>query len=140
MKSVHIRSFSGPYFPAFRRNMEWSEYLFVCSPNAGKYGPEKLQGQCSYFISHKTIFYPRTYSKKLNNVEQENLVFSLQLLISCQRSYFIPSEDTRKPDFLVFSGGTECEHWPEVGYYSQNNTIQEIQNICNLFVLITFHL
>ena len=80
MKSVHIRSFSDPYFTAFRRNMEWSEYLSVCSPNAGKYGPEKLQGQSSYFISHKTIFYPRTYSKKLNNVEQENLVFSLQLL------------------------------------------------------------
>ena len=28
MKSVRIRSFSGPYFPVF-------------SPNAGKYGPEK---------------------------------------------------------------------------------------------------
>ena len=34
VKSVHIRSFSGPYFPAFRLNTEryW---------NARKYGPEK---------------------------------------------------------------------------------------------------
>ena len=33
MKSVRIRSYSGPYFPAFGLNT-------VFSPNAGKYGPE----------------------------------------------------------------------------------------------------
>ena len=30
---------SGPYFPAFRLNME-RYYLSVLNPNAGKYGPE----------------------------------------------------------------------------------------------------
>ena len=34
-KSVRIRSYSGPYFPAFGL-----DYLSVFSPNAGKYGPE----------------------------------------------------------------------------------------------------
>ena len=37
VKSVLIRSFSGPYFPPLRLNTE------RLSPNAGKYGPEKLQ-------------------------------------------------------------------------------------------------
>ena len=35
VKSVYIRSYSGPYFPAFGLNK-----LSVFSPNAGKYGPE----------------------------------------------------------------------------------------------------
>ena len=39
VKSAQIRSFSGPYFPLFRLNMEI--YIFVFSPNTGKYGPEK---------------------------------------------------------------------------------------------------
>ena len=52
IKSVHIRSFSGPHFPAFELNTEIygvslsirdMEYLSVFSLNAGKYGPEKLQ-------------------------------------------------------------------------------------------------
>ena len=38
MKSVHIRSFSGPYFPAFVD----TPYLSLLSPNAGKHGPGKL--------------------------------------------------------------------------------------------------
>ena len=41
MESVHIRSFSGQYFPAFGLNTDLSPYLSVFSPNAGKYGPEK---------------------------------------------------------------------------------------------------
>ena len=40
VKSVRIRSFPGPNFPAFGLN---TPYLSVFSPNAGKYGPEKLQ-------------------------------------------------------------------------------------------------
>ena len=40
VKSLHIPSFSGPYFPAFGLN---TEYLSAFSPNAGKYGPEKLR-------------------------------------------------------------------------------------------------
>ena len=38
VKSAKIRSFSGPYFPAFGLN---TERYSVFSPNAGKYGPEK---------------------------------------------------------------------------------------------------
>ena len=41
VKSVHIRSFSGPYFPAFGLITKRCEYLSVFSPNAGKYAPEK---------------------------------------------------------------------------------------------------
>ena len=37
VKSVHIRSYSGPHFPAFVLN---TVYLSVFSPNAGKFGPE----------------------------------------------------------------------------------------------------
>ena len=37
VKSVPIRSHSGPHFPAFGLN---TEYLSVFSPNAGKYGPD----------------------------------------------------------------------------------------------------
>ena len=44
VKSVHIRSHSGPYFFAFGLKTERSlAYLSVFSPNAGKYGPECLR-------------------------------------------------------------------------------------------------
>ena len=42
-KSGRILSFSGPYFPAFVLNKEDALYLSVFSPNAGKYGLEKLR-------------------------------------------------------------------------------------------------
>ena len=39
VKSVRIRSFSGPYFPAFGLNTKrYSLSLHIFSPNAGKYG------------------------------------------------------------------------------------------------------
>ena len=41
VKSVHIRSFYGPIFPAFGLNTKFMEYLFVFSPNARKHEPEK---------------------------------------------------------------------------------------------------
>ena len=42
VKSVQIRSFSGPYFPVFGLNTEIYGYeISVFSPNTGKYGPEK---------------------------------------------------------------------------------------------------
>ena len=40
VKGACIQSFPGPYFPAFELN---TERYVVDSPNAGKYGPEKLQ-------------------------------------------------------------------------------------------------
>ena len=42
VKTVRVRSFSSSYFPAFGLNTE-RHYLSVFSPNAGKYGPEKLR-------------------------------------------------------------------------------------------------
>ena len=44
MERVRNWSFSGPYFPAFELNTErYFVYLPVFTPNAGKYGPEKLR-------------------------------------------------------------------------------------------------
>ena len=47
VKNFGTRSFSGPYFPAFGLNLDWiqrdTEYLFVFSPNAGKYWPENSE-------------------------------------------------------------------------------------------------
>ena len=43
VKSVGIRSFSGPYFPALGLNTEIYAQISVFRRNAGKYGPEKLQ-------------------------------------------------------------------------------------------------
>ena len=47
IKNVHIRNYSGPYFPAFRLNTALRSissislaYFSIFSPNAGKYGPE----------------------------------------------------------------------------------------------------
>ena len=37
VNSVRIRTYSGPYFPAFGLN---TPYLSIFSPNAGKYGPD----------------------------------------------------------------------------------------------------
>ena len=38
VKSIRISKLSGPYFPTFGMNTE-----IYFSPNAGKYGPEKLR-------------------------------------------------------------------------------------------------
>ena len=45
VKSARIRSFSGPFLPAFGRNTERYDmkYLSVFSPNARKYGPENSE-------------------------------------------------------------------------------------------------
>ena len=43
VKSVRIRNFSGPYFPAFGLNTKRYSVFSVSSPNAGKYGPTKLR-------------------------------------------------------------------------------------------------
>ena len=40
VKSVLIRSYSGPHFPVLGLN---TEYLSLFSPNAGKCGPEQLR-------------------------------------------------------------------------------------------------
>ena len=43
VKWVHIRSFSGPYFPVFRLNTKGYSYHSVFGQNAKKYRPGKLQ-------------------------------------------------------------------------------------------------
>ena len=43
LKSVRILSFSGPYFPTFGLKTERYGVSLLFSPNAGKYGPEKLR-------------------------------------------------------------------------------------------------
>ena len=43
MKSVHIRSFYGPYFPAFRLNIERYGVFLRIQSKYFKYGPEILQ-------------------------------------------------------------------------------------------------
>ena len=62
VKRVRIRSFSGPYFPAFGLNTDRYSDLSVVSPNTGKYGPENFrtrkfftQCQC-YWESIQTFF------------------------------------------------------------------------------------
>ena len=56
--SVHIRSFSGPFFPAFGLNMGDTPYLSEFSTNEGKYGPEKLQMRTlfSYWYSWMLVW------------------------------------------------------------------------------------
>ena len=86
MKSVRIRSFSGPYFPAFRLNTERYPYLSVFSLNAGKYGPQKLRIQtfftqwCSENVFHhltitilnkcKSLIFPSVKGKGSKNKKQ----------------------------------------------------------------------
>ena len=47
VKSVQMQSFSFPYFPVFGLNTDIysvnTQYISLFSPNAGKYGPEKLR-------------------------------------------------------------------------------------------------
>ena len=57
VESVCIRSFSGPYSPAFGLN---TPYLSVFSPNVGKCGPENLFTQWSF-----CKFQPLTYFRPM---------------------------------------------------------------------------
>ena len=55
--------FSGPYFPAFGLN---TPYLSTFSPNAGKYGPEKLQIRTlstQWFLPNVLLLYPPSITK-----------------------------------------------------------------------------
>ena len=61
VKGLRIRSSFDPYFPAFGLKTDRygdTEYLSVFNPNAGKYGPEKLQirtlfTQCTSYSRRK---------------------------------------------------------------------------------------
>ena len=57
MKSVRIQSFSGLYLPACGLNKErYVEVLSVFSPNAGKYGPEKLRITRHAILRNRGVF------------------------------------------------------------------------------------
>ena len=48
--------FSGPYFPTFVLKRRDMEYLFVFSPNAGKYGPEKTPYLDTFHLVHGKLY------------------------------------------------------------------------------------
>ena len=80
MKSVRIRSFSDPRFPAFGLNM----YVFLFSPNSGKCGPEELR--------IRTLFtqcnFDAVSASNLNAIRKRNInrLFISQLNINFLRN------------------------------------------------------
>ena len=72
VKSVRIRSFSDPYFPAFGLNTGRSEYLSVFSPNAGKHKPEKLQIQTFFTQSEFLMILSSGYNSAFKKDIYEN--------------------------------------------------------------------
>ena len=66
MKSVQIRSFSGPYSP----------YLSIFSPNVGKYGPEKTQ----YLDTFHAVTYMQYDWSKREKCLKIFLVFSTTII------------------------------------------------------------
>ena len=75
-KIVSIRSFSGLYFPASGLSPD----LSVFTPNAAKYGPEKLRirtlsTQWNWVFSYKvSIFYPPANHSSSNPIFKRNIV------------------------------------------------------------------
>ena len=65
MKCIHIWSFSGAYFPAFGLNT--FPYLFLFSPNAEKYGPEKLGIRTLFMQCSGMKWVKRLLNYKLSN-------------------------------------------------------------------------
>ena len=63
VKSVRIRSSSGPYFSAFGLNKDRYSYLSIFNPNAGKYGPEKLR--IKHFLLNVTFEHKNPWGKDL---------------------------------------------------------------------------
>ena len=85
-RSVHIRSFSGPCFPAFGLK---AELISIFSPNAGKYRPEKFQirtlfTQCEcvpltisyqlYFL-HISVVWSMLHHRSVGQVQSKECCF-----------------------------------------------------------------
>ena len=89
MKSVRIRSFSDPYFPEFGLNTErYSIYLSVLSPNARKYGLEKLRIQTLFRVIYPITFHLASIRLRIKFPE----VFLTEQMLHkyfCAR-YFVP--------------------------------------------------
>ena len=85
VKSVRIRSLSGPYFPAFRLNTE-RQYHSVFSPNAGRYGPEKLQIQAIFTQCQQNVmtrFFEGSLDPLIDITLQQIHSSLCQLLVIC---------------------------------------------------------
>ena len=65
MKVVRIRSLSGPHFSAFGLNIP---YLFVFSPNAVKYGPEKLRIRTLHAVTVASVTLHKYYLEPMVHV------------------------------------------------------------------------
>ena len=61
VKSVYIRSYSGPHFP----HLDWiridTQYLSIFSPNARKCGPEQLRIRTFFTLCELTILAKKVY-------------------------------------------------------------------------------
>ena len=77
VKNIRVRSFSVPYFPAFGLNRRDMEYLFVFSPNAGKYGREKLRIRTLFKLR---LLLPRSYRLVLTT--KSSFIISSAILLS----------------------------------------------------------
>ena len=71
--------------------------------------------------NHKKLFYYTIFKEKalpyfiLVKEEKEKKLIERELTHFWQMFPFHIPENTRKPGFLVFSGGMKWEHWPEMG-------------------------
>ena len=131
VKSVCIRSFSGPYFPAFRLNTERLEtpYPSVFSPNGGRCRREKLQiwtlfTQCrvTMLASETWAFNPIKETKDdcsieeiawtlhINNNIPQNVLFSNKGRIFKNSKFnFFFSLDNFMPESKGLLNSIECE-------------------------------
>ena len=87
MKSVGIRRFSGPYFLVLGLNV--SPYFSVFSPNAGKYGPEKLRIRALFtlVIAKMVILHLLTILLSLHM----KCLFSQKMFTTRKKKHFICS-------------------------------------------------
>ena len=65
VKIVQIRSFSNPYFAAFGLNIQ---IYCTCSPNTGKYGPEKTPYLDTFYAVFSSIINLKNKSNIAKNL------------------------------------------------------------------------
>ena len=94
MKSVQIRSFSGPYFPVFGMNTEkyepektpylgFSESISVFSPNTEIYGPDKTPSLDTFHAAEIVVISKgrdMDYSTFLQETEKRTAYFKRTML------------------------------------------------------------
>ena len=94
MKSARIRSFSAPYFPAFGLNTEIYEVDLkdLFSPNAGKYGPEKIRTP-TIFKQCLKLYLPllRRYERQMILIRQKQNLGDEDLLSSAKKCRAFPN-------------------------------------------------